>query len=44
MMKSLWAAAMIVGAATTANAQGTAPMIEVLKHVSCGYGGWVAQM
>jgi len=44
-MKPLLAAAMIFGAASTANAQGTAPVIEVLKQASCGCcGGWVARM
>lgn len=44
-MKSLLAAGMLFGAATMASAQGTAPVIEVLKQASCGCcGGWVARM
>ena len=44
-MKSLLMAGMLFGAATMANAQGTAPAIEVLKQASCGCcGGWVARM
>lgn len=44
-MKSLWMAGMLFGAATMASAQGTAPVIEVLKQASCGCcGGWVARM
>jgi hypothetical protein len=44
-MKSLWMAGMLLGAATMASAQGTAPVIEVLKQASCGCcGGWVARM
>ena len=44
-MKSLLAAGMLFGASTMASAQGTAPVIEVLKQASCGCcAGWVARM
>ena len=44
-MRTLLAAGLLFGAATMANAQGTAPVIEVLKQASCGCcGGWVAHM
>lgn len=45
MMKSLLTAGMLIGAATMANAQGAAPVIDVLKQASCGCcGGWVVRM
>jgi len=45
MKKSLLAAGVLLGAATLVNAQGAAPVIDVLKQASCGCcGGWVARM
>jgi hypothetical protein len=45
MKKIILAAGMLMGAATFANAQGTPPVIDVLKQATCGCcGGWVMRM
>ena len=45
MKNIILAAGLLMGAATFANAQGAAPVIDVLKQVTCGCcGGWVTRM
>jgi hypothetical protein len=45
MKRFILTAGVLLGAATFANAQETAPVIDVLKQASCGCcGGWVVAM